>query len=400
MEVPDLISKEVWDIAAKAFQQHEHFVAYNNTLLFVHEEDIRFFTNEYDAQEFAYENGTDHDKWQVVRISTLDEFKQHVEGIVPGLVYKPVEEAAVVNEPQQNYFPKQELIQKSKVIMENTENQEYLQNQLKFLGFDEGLYPQLEKKMKEGAQEFTLDASTTFGKDQMSAVINFKAGERDGKTNYFCNSYIATLQKDDKALSQFFYVNNKGQSITFKESFNLLNVRAVHKELTPKQGQPYKAWGVIDPTKIDPKTGYPSMRWYGAVHGFDLKEAVGRMPFKELQNGDDLKMMLKSLEKGNLRPSTLINAEGQEQKVFVAANPQQKTLNMYDKDMNRLDYPLEKVALKYGQAPADQKKEDALAVAEPQQAYGKADLLKKNKPDNGLLKKNNARKSTGRKLTK
>ena len=398
MDVPDLISKEVWEKAGNAFANHENWVAYNNTLLFVHADDIRFFTNQEDANDFCFDNLNEVENWRVVRITSLEDFKTKVEAVMPGLFYKPVETMAVVQETSASFFPKELLFKNKKIIM-TAENLEYLKNQLLFLGFGEGLNSQLESKMKEGKSEFTLDASSEFGTDKMQAVIHFRHSEKDGKEAYFCNHYIATLLREDQNRSQMIYVNSKGQSITFKESCNLLNSRSVYKEITPKEGAPYKAWLKIDHENIDPKTGYPKLRQFSANYGFDLKEAVGRLDFKGMKYDDQLKGLMKSLQKGNTA-SVVLMKEGKEIPVFIEANPQLKTLNMYDKKGEKLFYPMQKVEQKYGQAPADAARKETAMVSEPGEKYDKKNLLGKDKPSNGLLdKKNSQSKSRSKKIS-
>jgi hypothetical protein len=51
---------------------------------------------------------------------------------------------------------------------------------------------------------------------------------------YFFNKYDASLQAKDMA--QTFYIN-KGSGITAKEAYNLMEGRAVHKELENKEGE-------------------------------------------------------------------------------------------------------------------------------------------------------------------
>jgi len=379
MEVPDLISAEVWEKVRVAMELHEHWAAYNNTLLFIHEDDIQFFSNREDAEELA--------DFTVVRIDSLDDFKNKVESIIPGVRYVPaVANEAMMVEEGPGYFPKQILNERKTIIM-NNENLDYLKNQLKFLGFDEGLSKQLEDKMKEGKPEFSLNASTEYGKDKMEAVIHFRHSDKEGQDNYFCNSYIATLKGEEKDKSQFIYVNNKGQNVTFKESCNLLNGRSVYKEITTREGNAYNAWLKIDHENNDQKTGYPKLRQFGSGYGFDLKEAVGRMPFKELEYPDQLKTLMKSLEKGN-RPSAELVKDGGLVKVSLEANPQFKSLNMYDKEGEKMYYPMEKVPLKY------EKVQTESMVNENAPAYGKdaKKLLDKQGPGNGLLKKNGAKK--------
>ncbi len=388
MEVSDLISPEVWERVRVAMSRQEHWAAYNNTLLFIHKDDIQFFSNPADADEYADQNFSDLDKLNVIRIDSLDDFKQKVEAVMPGVKYVPPVNESVVMEKQRGYFPKAILNERKKIIM-NNENLEYLSNQLKFLGFGEGLAKQLEEKMKEGNPEFSLNDSREYDKDKMEAVIHFRHSVKDGKDNYFCNSYIATLKgaETEKDKSQFIYVNGKGQNITFKESCNLLNGRSSFKEITPREGSPYKAWQIIDHENIDMKTGYPKLRQFGSNYGFNLKEAVERLPFKALKYPDQYKTLMKSLEKGN-RPETILMKDGKEVKVFLEANPRYKTMNMYDKDGVKMYYPMEKVAQKYGMAPADATKLEASQVNEPRVKYQKKDLLAKNKPSNGLIDKN------------
>jgi hypothetical protein len=102
MEVADLISPEVWEMVRVAIERHEHWAAYDNTLLFVHEDDIQFFGNKEDAGEYD-------DRWNVIRIDSLDDFKKKVERIMPGVKYvpAPVASSSLVMKVGRSYFPKQ-----------------------------------------------------------------------------------------------------------------------------------------------------------------------------------------------------------------------------------------------------------------------------------------------------
>ncbi len=388
MQVPDLISPEVWEKASQAFEQGVCYVAYNNTLLFAHEEDIRFFTNPEDADEFTQDYSSDFDNWQVKRFTSLDAFKLHVESIVPGLVYEPPQQSVTAHP---SFFPIKELHSKTTIIMDIQKSLEQLSNKLLFLGFGEGLNTELERQLKEGKPEFSLNASAEFGKDKMEAVLHFRYAEKNGKENYFLNNYVATLVNGDHNPSQFFYVNNRGQSITFKEACNLLNDRYVFKTLTSKTGVEYDTWIKIDKDNIDLKTGYPKLHQYGDRLGFDLQEAVNRLPFKFLQYGPELKMVMKALEKGN-RPDVILLKDGVEQKVSIEANPPSLTLNMFDVNGMKLEYPAKKLEQKYEQS-------ESVAVSERQSTYHKKDLLsKKRQPNNLIEKKGNAKRGPRKKI--
>lgn len=263
----------------------------------------------------------------------------------------------------------------------NTDNLEYLQNQLKFLGFGEGLNSQLERQLTDGAPEFHLQASHVFGKDTMEATLHFKKSDQEGKDFYFFNSFDAVLLTADKSVAQHFFINNKGQSVTFKEACNLLNGRAVYKELTPKEGEKYKAWIKLDFAHRDEK-GNAQVKYFNEKYGFDLKEAIGRLPFKELSDPDQMQTLMASLQKGNAAQAILIK-DGKEQSVLIAADPQFKTLKMYDGEGKKLYVPVEKVAERYGLSQADQKRQEQAQTPEKDlKTNKKKDLLprKERKP--------------------
>ena len=124
------------------------------------------------------------------------------------------------------------------------------------------------------------------------------------------------------------------------------------------------------------------------------------MDFKGMKYDDQLKGVLKSLQKGNAASVTIMK-EGKEVPVSIEANPQLRTLNMYDKNGEKLFYPMQKVEQKYGQAPADAKKQEVEStVNEPGVKYEKKNLLEKNKPSNGLIEKRQVKsKSRSRKIS-
>jgi hypothetical protein len=59
---------------------------------------------------------------------------------------------------------------------------------------------------------------------------------------------------------------------------------------------------------------------------------LARYPIKELETTKQKEELLKSLEKGNVQAVTFTK-EGKEERMFIEANPQFKTLNLYDSRM-------------------------------------------------------------------
>lgn len=216
----------------------------------------------------------------------------------------------------------------------NERNYDYLKDQVKYTGFGEALEGELKQQMEKQQPTFSLKHDAFYGEDKVSAELSFRRSEQTDL--YFFNSYKVSLQKEGRpeSLEQTFYIN-KGNNITLKEAYNLMEGRAVNKDLTSREGEVYNAWVSLDFKDTD-NNGNFRLNHYHENYGYDLEAAVGKHPIKELDNPSHKEDLMNSLKKGNLQSATFIR-DGQEVKQYLEANPQFKTVNVYDADKNRLD---------------------------------------------------------------
>lgn len=213
-------------------------------------------------------------------------------------------------------------------------NYEYLLTQLKYTGFKDSLGDDLKKQMQDGVSEFSLQYQTQFGQDTAKAALQFRKSKESDM--YFFNNYQLDVTRGNNAdpIKQTFYISNKEDNVTLKEAYNLLEGRAVHKELTTKEGEKYNAWVQLDFKQTDDNGNY-QRKTFHQNYGYDLAETLAKHPIKELGNEEDKKMLMQSLERGN-RQSVSYMVGNDERKVFIEAVPQFKSLNMYDMHMQRL----------------------------------------------------------------
>jgi len=207
----------------------------------------------------------------------------------------------------------------------NIDNINYLKENLKYNGFGDKLNADLEKNIQQGFPEFVLKMQSEFSGQKMDAVLFFKKSAQTD--NYFFNKYDAVLRNDVGTYEHSFFLN-KGQGVTLKEAFNLLQGRAVYKEMSNKEGEKYKAWIELDFKQKE--NGSYKLKQYHDNYGYDLEGTLKNFPIKELQDEQQKERLLLSLQKGN-RQSVTMRVEGSEQMFFLQANPQYKTLSIYDK---------------------------------------------------------------------
>lgn len=216
----------------------------------------------------------------------------------------------------------------------NEKNFEHLKDQIKYTGFGEELDVELKTKLQEQQPGFTLNHQATYGDTIAKATLNFKKSEQSEM--YFFNSYKMDVSKEGskESLEQTFYIN-KGSNITMKEAFNLMEGRAVNKDLTNKEGQVYNAWIQMDFKETD-NNGNFKLNQYHQNYGYDLDSVLSKHPIKELENPKYKEQLMDSIKKGNRQSVTFLKG-GNEVKQFIEASPQFKTITVYDSNMQRID---------------------------------------------------------------
>jgi len=212
----------------------------------------------------------------------------------------------------------------------NNDNVPFLRQTLRYLGFGEGIASsdQLEIEMQKGIAEFQLKTAACFDEwSTLQATLYFR--KSDNLDTYVFTKYDAMLTYD--ASSQYsrmqtFYIK-KGNGVTFKEAFNLLQGRAVYKQLMDVDDETYDAWIELDFTQRTPDNRNYKTHQFGAHYGYDLEKILASYPIQELAMESLKANLLLSLRKGNLHPVTFAKANKMET-MYIAASPRYKTISI------------------------------------------------------------------------
>ena len=450
-----VISDELFDEVQSELAKGNHWMAYNTLNYFLDKGDMYFFKRDDEARQFATDNISDVDDYRVIYANSaislmrqlpygedthfnltereLEELFKSFDWSVAN--YDPLHdtieasteqekedlarmetlliewenfyarnpEAALqqavtywAGQPMEQY--KDEFI-KIKIETMIEKNLDYLKSNIRNHGFGETLGPELETQLQKGQPEFTLSHKAEVNKHEIEATLYFKKSDKTDM--YFFNKYDTRLKNEkDEAVAQTFYINN-GWGVTLKEAYNLLNGRAVHKELTNKDNEKYQAWIQLDFSAKD-KNGNYERKQYHENYGYDLKEALSYYFIKEMVKEKDMEALIKSLERGNVQMVN-VKAPSGDVRVFIEANPQYKSINVYDNKMNRLNQDQRQELMnkpelsnEKDQSKDKSKEKDKGLGAEEQD--GKKSSKGKNKDkvhgeDNGLVKKTRTRSS-------
>lgn len=310
------ISSDVLDLARIALAGGKQWMTYNHSHYLIEKTDVRFFSSEAEAKTFAADNLSDRDAFQVLHFRSPEDILRQIP------------------------YGKQSILSLNQTIM-NMENLQYLKDNIKYTGFGEALYTELEKNIGAKKDEFQLHFNTQIGNRPFDAVLDFRKSNTSDM--YFFNRYKASIEKSNgEKIEQSFQIT-KGKGVTAKEAYNLLQGRAVKREMTNAKGEEYQAWMQLDFDNKDEKGNF-KVNKYTENYGYDLRESIARFPVFELDGGDKEKDLLRSLEKGNAQMATM-DKDGEQIKVFLEANPKYKTINVYDEQFKMMKHEeLPKVA--------------------------------------------------------
>lgn len=200
------------------------------------------------------------------------------------------------------------------------QNYEFLESDLKYLGFDSNMNAELKEMLGTEADSFELSYKATVQNAPVSAVLFFRRPDPEGY--FFFSGYKLTVEDRQHTFHIF-----KGRGITVKEGFNLLHGRAVFKQRKANNGQTYNEWLELD-LSVKEENGFKPVV-YPESYGYDVSPLIDPMLIDTPSPNWDRSMLIRSLEKGNLQVA-FIKQEGTHRKVNIQANPRERTITVHE----------------------------------------------------------------------
>lgn len=206
-------------------------------------------------------------------------------------------------------------------------NLEFLHDNLKYMGFgvDTPLNLALDAQIRLEPASFELYAEAFFDEEsKMEAKLFFKRGTESER--YYFNKYEALLRFTDnpeKDKAQTFHLDKSGRGVTFKEAFNLLHGRYVHKMVKDDAGKKEPKWLQLN---FAEKTLWGNFKINKFSDHFDLEKTLRQYKIRELLDEELEQRICRSLRRGNLHPVTFILHSKKTQRMVIWASPVERTI--------------------------------------------------------------------------
>ncbi len=202
------------------------------------------------------------------------------------------------------------------------ENSRSLQEQIQKTGFS-GLTAKLEEQIRQGQPQFSIPVSYYINeRERMDHQLTFS---RDHTGQYQFNGFQAKLfdESGQGGVKQHYFDSKDGMDVN--RAYQLLEGRAIQKE---------DRWLQLDFNDKDAQGNY-RVKEFHSTYGFDLQKALRDLPIKEIQDGATVYQLLGKLKQGS-RESVSFLQDGKEQRYFIEANPQFKSVNIYDQHSRKI----------------------------------------------------------------
>lgn len=224
------------------------------------------------------------------------------------LFLSPVKEQLVIRKDNQN----------------TQQNKQSLELELKEAGFS-GLSTKLEQQIKLGQSQFSIPVSYYINeKERLDHQLSFS---KDQTGQYRFDGFKAKLYNETKTEDkrEHYFGKHEGVVMNTGLAYQLLQGRSIEKE---------GKWLQLDLNDKDAQGNYRIKEFYPA-YGYDLERTLTQLPLKELLDKTTAYKLAEELKKGSRQAVSFIK-DGKEQRYYIEANPQFKSVNIYDEHSRKI----------------------------------------------------------------
>lgn len=208
-------------------------------------------------------------------------------------------------------------------IRDELKNNRSLEDKLKQVGFNNA-FSKAERYMKLGQTKFTVPVSYYLNeKERIDHSLSFK---KDELGYYEFEGFKTRLHNHTKSSEnrQHYFSADQAGSFNAAQAYDLLSGRAVLHE---------GSWKQFDLNDRDADANY-RLKEFPESYGYNIEKALSQLPLK-ISDQLEFASLITSLKDGR-REEAVILKDGAQQKVFIEANPQYRSLNIYNESLKKI----------------------------------------------------------------
>jgi len=208
-------------------------------------------------------------------------------------------------------------------IKKADKNFQSLQQQLQRFGFPD-MSEKLKTRIEKEHEKFSLPLSYYINeKEKIHHNLSFS---KNAEGSFELEGYTSSLHNNDAPEENRQHYFKNGQEYNFKphEVYNLLSGRSVHHN---------ESWFQLDFNDKD-AAGNNHLKEFRNGYGYDLEKTLKAVPLKATSNQFEIEKLKNTLKQGD-RVSVVLVKNGREHPFYIEANPQFKSLTIYDQHLRK-----------------------------------------------------------------
>lgn len=190
-------------------------------------------------------------------------------------------------------------------------------------------FPDLSEKLKnlinKEQENFSIPLSYYINeKEKITHTLSFsKNAERHFELDGFKSSMQNNSAPEDSR--DYYFKNGQERNFKLNEVYNLLSGRSVEHN---------QSWFQLDFNDRDASGNY-HLKEFRNEYAYDLEKTLKSIPLKEISNTYEMEKLKHALRQGD-RVSAVLIKNGRENQIYIEANPQFRSLNIYDRHFRKI----------------------------------------------------------------
>lgn len=190
-------------------------------------------------------------------------------------------------------------------------------------------FPDLSEKLKnlidKEQENFTIPLSYCLNeKEKITHTLSFS---KNAEGHFELDGFKSSLQNNSRPEDsrEYYFKNALENNFKLNEAYNLLSGRSVEHN---------QSWFQLDFNDQDASGSY-HLKEFRNEYAYDLEKTLKAIPLKEISNTYEMEKLKHALRQGDSVSAVLVK-NGRENQIYIEANPQFRTLNIYDRHFRKI----------------------------------------------------------------
>lgn len=191
-------------------------------------------------------------------------------------------------------------------------------------------FPDLSEKIKnlidKEQENFTVPLSYYINeKEKINHTLSFS---KNAEGHFELDGFKSSLQNNSAPGNsrEYYFKNGLENDFKLNEVYNLLSGRCVEHN---------HSWFQLDFNDRDASGNY-HLKEFRNEYAYDLEKTLKAIPLKEISSQYEMEKLKNTLRQGD-RVSAVLIKNGRENQVYIEANPQFRSLNIYDQHLRKAE---------------------------------------------------------------